>query len=191
MNNTDRTKFDYKNNIGFIINKTAKSLFQVLDQELRKNIGITCSQWKIIIVIINNDNGLTQKEIADKLGLEGPSLIHIIDKLENDGFLFRKVDTEDRRNNGIFLTEKSYSMLESMINCGLKVNNKLTEDIPQENISITKQTLEKMWQNIQSGFNQNLSIIEDNQRINNIQEIEFTTVNCDLNSTYLENRKQN
>src|SRR3978361_1799646 len=122
-------KFDLENSIGFIINRTAKVLIQAFDQELRKEIGITFGQWKIIITLVNNNNGLTQKEIADKLGLEGPTLIPIIDKLEKDGFLIRKVDKNDRRNNRIFLTKKSFEFLNSMINCGENIKQILLKDI--------------------------------------------------------------
>jgi MarR family transcriptional regulator for hemolysin len=149
-------------------------LIQAFDQELRKEIGITFGQWKIIITLVNNDDGLTQKEIADKLGLEGPTLIPIIDKLEKDGFVTRKVDKNDRRNNRIFLTEKTISALDLMINCGLRIKNMSMRDISEENVSITKNTLEKMWKNIQNEFNLN-SIVENKQKRNTIQEIGFST----------------
>ena len=167
-------KFDFENSIGFIINRTAKMLIQAFDQELRKEIGITFGQWKIIITLVNNDDGLTQKEIADKLGLEGPTLIPIIDKLEKDGFVTRMVDKNDRRNNRIFLTEKTISTLDLMINCGLRIKNMSMMDITEENVSITKDTLEKMWKNIQNEFNLN-SVVENKQKRNTIQEIGFST----------------
>ena len=94
--------FDLENSIGFIINRTGKALINVFDQELRKNFGITFGQWKIIITLSNNNDVLTQKEIAEKLGLESPTIIPIIDKLEKDGFVTRKPDKNDRRNNRIF-----------------------------------------------------------------------------------------
>jgi|SRR6476469_3334442 len=167
-------KFDFENSIGFIINRTAKMLIQAFDQELRKEIGITFGQWKIIITLVNNDDGLTQKEIADKLGLEGPTLIPIIDKLEKDGFVTRMVDKNDRRNNRIFLTKKTISTLDLMINCGLRIKNMSMRDISEENVSITKDTLEKMWQNIQNEFNLN-SVVENKQKRNTTQEIGFST----------------
>jgi hypothetical protein len=34
-------KFDFDNNIGFLINRTAKALTRAFDQELRQKIGIT------------------------------------------------------------------------------------------------------------------------------------------------------
>ena len=54
--------------------------------------------------------------MAEKLGLEGPTIIPIIDKLEKDGFVTRKTDKNDRRNIRIFLTEKATSLLDSMGN---------------------------------------------------------------------------
>ncbi len=168
-------KFDFENSIGFIINKTAKMLIQSFDQELRKEIGITFGQWKIIITLVNNDDGLTQKEIADKLGLEGPTLIPIIDKLEKDGFLIRRVDKNDRRNNRIFLTEKTTCTLDLMIQCGLRIKNMSMRDISEESVSITKDTLEKMWKNIQNEFNLN-SVVENKQERNTTtHEIGFST----------------
>src|ERR687889_2348147 len=151
-------KFDFENSIGFVINRTGKVLIHAFDQELRKNVGITFSQWKIIITLVNNDDSLTQKEIADKLGLEGPTLIPIIDKLEKDGFVIRKVDNNDRRNNRIFLTEKTISSLDSIINYALKIKEISVRNISEQDISITKDTLEKMWQNIQNEFNLNLPV---------------------------------
>ena len=157
----NKYKFDFENSVGFIINRTAKALVYALDQELRKKVGITFGQWKIIIIVVNNnnddDNGLTQREIADKLGLEGPTLIPIIDKLEKDGFLLRKVDKNDRRNNRIFLTKKSKDLLDSMINCGENIKQILLKDVSDADVSITKNTLKKMWQNIQNEYNLNFA----------------------------------
>jgi len=164
-------KFDFENSIGFIINRTAKVLIHVFDQELRKDIGITFGQWKVIIILVNNDTGLTQKEIADKLGLEGPTIIPIIDKLEKDGFVFRQVDKTDRRINRIFLTEKTNNSLDQMINCGLKIKKVSLNGISENNVSITKDTLERMWQNIHDEFNLNLAVEDHKQKRNTIQEV--------------------
>jgi MarR family transcriptional regulator for hemolysin len=157
----NKYKFDFENSVGFVINRTAKALVYALDQEFRKKVGITFGQWKIIIIVVNNNNdndyGLTQKEIADKLGLEGPTLIPIIDKLEKDGFLLRKVDKNDRRNNRIFLTKKSKDLLDSMISCGENIKQILLKDVSDADVSITKNTLKKMWQNIQNEFNLNFT----------------------------------
>jgi DNA-binding MarR family transcriptional regulator len=49
-----------------------------------------------------NEDGLTQKGIADKLGLKAQTMIPIIDRLESDGLVERRVYKNDRRNNRIY-----------------------------------------------------------------------------------------
>lgn len=166
-------RYDFQNSIGFIINRIGKSLIYIIDQELRKKVGVTFGQWKVIIILANNDNGLTQKEIADKLVLEGPTIIPIIDKLEKDGFVIREVDTKDRRINRIYLTEKSHSSLDDMIECVSRIKKISLNEISEENIALTKNTLEKMWLNLQKEFNLNYST-EDKQKRNFGSESEST-----------------
>jgi MarR family transcriptional regulator, transcriptional regulator for hemolysin len=169
-------KFDFENSIGFIINRTAKALIHTFDQELRNKFGITFGQWKIIIILANNNDGLSQKEIADKLGLEAPTIIPIIDKLEKDGFVKRMADNNDRRNNRIFLTEKTINSLDSMVSYALKIKEISIRNIPEQDISITKNTLEKMSNNIQNEFNLNLIVENKRKRYStSAQGIEINT----------------
>jgi MarR family transcriptional regulator for hemolysin len=152
-----KEKIDFENSILFIINKTAKALIHTVDQMLRARVGITYGQWRVITVLVKNDNenkhenkGLTQKEIASKIGIEDSTIIPIIDKLEKNGLVLRQSDSYDRRNNRIMLTEKSDDVLDVVINYGEKVKNILLTNISENELSITKNTLEKMWNNIQS-----------------------------------------
>jgi MarR family transcriptional regulator for hemolysin len=169
------SKFDFENSIGFVINRTAKALIYVFDQELRNKFGITFGQWKIIIILANNNDGLTQKEIAEKLGLEGPTIIPIIDKLEKDGFVKRIADKDDRRNNRIFLTKKTNDSLDSMVSYALKIKEISIMNISEQDISITKHTLEKMCHNIQNEFNLNLPIDNKRKRYSTAQGIGINT----------------
>ena len=146
-------KYDFQNSIGFIINRMGKSLVYVIDQELRKKFGITFGQWKVLIILANNAAGLTQREIADKLALEGPTLIPIIDKLEKDAFVIRKIDPKDRRINRILLTEKAHEFLDETIESVSQIKKICLDQISEEDISTTKKTLVQMWLNLQDKFN--------------------------------------
>src|SRR5690349_3981519 len=150
-------KYDYQNSIGFIINRIGKSLIYVIDQELRKRFGMTFGQWKVLIILANGDSGLTQKDIADKLVLEGPTLIPIIDKLEKDELVIRKNDPKDRRINRIYLTSKANDLLNDTIKCVAQIKQICIANIAENDVLITKVTLEKMWKNLQSTFNLNCS----------------------------------
>lgn len=157
-------KYNYRDSIGFVIHRMGKFLVYLMDQELRKKFDVTFGQWKVMIILSNNDGGLTQKEIAEKLALEGPTLIPIIDKLEKDRFVIRKVDPKDRRINRIFLIEKANNILPEMIECISKIKEIALNGISEDNISITKNTLEYMRLNLQKEFN--LNCLEDDQKKN-------------------------
>ena len=144
-------KYDFENSIGFIVNRTARAFVKALDMELRKKTGITVGQWKVIVILVKQ-NGLTQKEIADKLGLEGPTLIPIIDKMEKEGLIVRRVDPSDRRNNRIYRTEKADALWDKMVECATKVRQISVKDISEENINIMRSALDKIWQNLRIEF---------------------------------------
>ena len=57
--------YDFGNNIGYIINRTAKAFVGALDSQLREKVGVTAGQWKVLAVLVDRD-GLTQKEIAER-----------------------------------------------------------------------------------------------------------------------------
>jgi MarR family transcriptional regulator for hemolysin len=144
-------QYDFENSIGFIVNRTARAFVKSLDLELREKVGVTVGQWKVIVMLVKQ-NGLTQKETADKLGLEGPTLIPIIDKMEKDGLLVRRVDSSDRRNNRIYRTEKADALWDRMMECATKVRQVSVKDISEENIRIMRNVLDKVWQNLRVEF---------------------------------------
>jgi len=162
-------KYDYQNSIGFVINRIGKSLINIIDQELRRKFSITFGQWKVLIIIANSDQNITQKDIADKLALEGPTLIPILDKLEKDGFVIRKNDPKDRRINRIYLTERADGFLNDTIECVTQIKKVCLNDLSENDILITKNTLEKMWHNLQDTFSISSSV-ETRAKGNSSQE---------------------
>jgi MarR family transcriptional regulator for hemolysin len=143
--------YDFENSIGFIVNRSAKTFVKALDTELRERVGVTFGQWKVIVMLVN-ENGSTQKEIADRLGLEGPTLIPIIDKMEEERLVVRKVDPADRRNNRIYRTEKADELWDRMIECALKIREVSLRGIPEQDVNVMRKVLEKISQNLKMEF---------------------------------------
>ena len=162
------TKYDFENSVGFIVNNTAKSFQRSLDIELRRNAGVTLSQWRVVGALVLQP-GLTQKEIADKMGIEGATLVPVIDKMEKDGLLKRKPDLTDRRPKRIYLTSKADSLWESMTECALKIRRSSTKNISDDDIKITLDTLRKISKNLATSFEleKSVSSVKGNKRITN------------------------
>ena len=149
ISNLGMIRYDFENSMGFVVNMTAKAFQKSFDIELRKNAGVSLSQWRVVGALVIQ-SGLTQKEIADKVGIEGATLVPIIDKMEKEGLLKRKPDSSDRRVNRIYLTQKADSLWESMVECALKIRKSSTKNISENDIQTTLETLRKISQNLTS-----------------------------------------
>ena len=58
------------------------------------------------MIIGENPDGIRQKDIVEKAGIGQSSVSELINKLEDDGYVERKVDPSDKRATLLFLTEK-------------------------------------------------------------------------------------
>src|SRR5918911_4314020 len=154
-------EYDFENSIGFIVNRAARSFVKALELELHDKVGVTVGQWKVIVMLVKQ-NGLTQKETADKLGLESPTLIPIIDKMEKEGLIMRKVDPSDRRNNRIYRTERADALWDRMMECASKVRQVAIKDIPEEEINVMRTVLNKIWHNLRDEFNVSCATADNN-----------------------------
>jgi MarR family transcriptional regulator for hemolysin len=141
-------KYDYQDNIGFIVRSTAKVFESAFDQQLRKKTDITVAQSRVIGALALVKDGMTQKEIANRIGIEAPTIVPIIDKLEEQGIVIRRPDHNDRRNNMIFLTHKSEAKWELIIECALELEKASRQGLSEEELQITKRTLRKIAQNV-------------------------------------------
>ena len=142
-------RYDFENSMGFVVNMTAKAFQRSFDIELRKNAGVSLSQWRVVGALVMQP-GLTQKEIADKVGIEGATLVPILDRMEKEGLLKRKPDSSDRRVNRIYLTQKADSLWESMVECALRIRKSSAKNISESDIQTTLETLRKISQNLAS-----------------------------------------
>jgi MarR family transcriptional regulator, transcriptional regulator for hemolysin len=50
--------------------------------------------------------GIRQNTLAERIGIEGPSLVRIVDDLASAGLVTREPDPSDRRANLLYLTDK-------------------------------------------------------------------------------------
>ena len=178
-------KYHFQNSIGFIVNKAAKAFVRALDSELREKVGVSVGQWKVMVMLVDQD-GLTQKEIAERLGLEGPTLIPIIDKMEKDNLVIRRVDSSDRRNNRIYRTEKANKLWSEMVKCAARVRQVSLKDISDTNIEITKNVLENVYQNLRNQFDVGCNI--DNNNSSNSAASVVHNINS-FSTTAIKSRK--
>ena len=139
-------KLDLSESVVTLIALAAKSQERLAEIEMRKQLGLTPAQWKVILVL-NIMDGLTQKEIAEKINIDGSTLVPVIDKMEQAGLVERRADPKDRRNNRIYLTKKSESTVDSIIAIILQLRKIIYHGISEDEINATKNVLKLLIKN--------------------------------------------
>lgn len=94
--------------LAFLIVDAARLQRTVFDRRVRK-LGFTRTQW-LVLRRLGEQPGVSQSELAEMLEVERASAGRLIDRLEENGWLERRQDDDDRRINRIYLTEKGRSV---------------------------------------------------------------------------------
>lgn len=83
---------------------TARAWRVGLDARL-KDLGVGQSGWLTIAIIAKAKTELSQRALADQLGVEGPSVVSMLDRLEQAGLVLRAPCPTDRRVKLVHLTD--------------------------------------------------------------------------------------
>lgn len=68
--------------------------------------GVPEGQGRILRELLQTD-GMSQKELAQKLQIRQPSLTELLLKLESGGYIERRQNKNDKRITNVFITDKS------------------------------------------------------------------------------------
>ena len=142
-------KIDFENSLGLAIKNASKSLERSLDMELRGQYGLSGGQWKVILSL-SVQNGLSQKDLADRIFVDSTTLVPIIDAMEKKGLVERKTDPKDRRNNNVFLTAKSESFVDPIVEIVLRMRKIFFKNISENDLEFAKDILKKITMNADS-----------------------------------------
>ncbi len=88
--------------------------------------GVSVPQAFVLFSLLQ-DNGSTLKEIGTRAQIDSSSMTVLVDKLENEGLLERKLDAQDRRAIRVFLTAKGRDLGERVLNLAVEFNQNLSD----------------------------------------------------------------
>lgn len=86
---------------------------RMADQRLQP-LGITSACAMPLMMVQRAGGGIRQVALAQQLGMEGPSLVRLLDKLCADGLMRRQSDASDRRAKLLWLTDAGEALVERL-----------------------------------------------------------------------------
>ncbi|HYH21067.1 MAG TPA: MarR family transcriptional regulator [Azospirillum sp.] len=126
-----------------LLQDTARAWRLKLDQRLRP-LGLSQAKWRTLVLVNRAGDGVTQKHLADLMGIEGPTLVRLLDRLEADGWVERHVCARDRRNRRIHLSAKARDMLVRIESVATGLRTELLSDVNTDDLETFDRVLRQI-----------------------------------------------
>ena len=94
---------DLEERFSSALHNTSRAWRQALDRRL-KYLGVSQASWMTIAVAAKARSPLSQSELADRLAVEGATMVAMVDRLVKAGLVVREPSTTDRRVKRVVLT---------------------------------------------------------------------------------------
>jgi MarR family transcriptional regulator for hemolysin len=95
------------------LHSTSRSWKQAVDRRL-KYLGVSQASWMTIAIAAKAESPLSQSELADRLGVEGATMVAMVDRLVKAGLVAREASSTDRRIKRVVLTTAGVAIYEKV-----------------------------------------------------------------------------
>lgn len=104
---------------GMALSQLARHWRRMLDENLARDqrfagVSLTGATWAPLIYLHELGDGVSQKDLAKRVGIDGSSLVRLIDSLVDQGLAERRSSDADRRVRQIFLTNRGREVVDAL-----------------------------------------------------------------------------
>lgn len=139
---TERPLTDFHRDLLFLLHDVARLLRIDADKRARCH-GMTRAQWAILIWL-ERQPGISQKELAELLEVEPITVARLIDRLELRGMVERRPDPKDRRIWRLHLQPDALPMLREIEHQRAAITCMLASGLDAETLETTTEALVTM-----------------------------------------------
>jgi MarR family transcriptional regulator for hemolysin len=122
---------------------TARIWRQAIDRRL-KHLGMSQASWMTIAVASKARSPLSQSELAERLGVEGATMVAMVDRLAKAGFVVRQPCQTDRRINRVVLTDEGNRLCDAVKAEAAAVRRELLATIDPVKLAVATELLETL-----------------------------------------------
>ncbi len=131
--------------LGLHLARTAKVLGRAFDDALAE-AGGSMPVWLVLVSLKAGTHG-TQRNLAEAMGIEGPTLTHHLNRMEAGGLVTRARDPENRRVQRVELTEAGEAMFERLRARAAAFDRQLRAGVSDDEVAALRRTLERLRDN--------------------------------------------
>ncbi|WP_114086831.1 MarR family winged helix-turn-helix transcriptional regulator [Thalassospira profundimaris] len=139
----DFDRFSEHLTIGSALINVARKWRREIDHALLKH-GLSQTTALPLIVLHRRGGTVRQGAIAEEIGVEGPSLVRVMDALEADAMVQRVADPTDRRAKMVSLTPQGAAKAIEIEQILSQVRDTITADIEDDDLATTLTVLKQL-----------------------------------------------
>jgi MarR family transcriptional regulator for hemolysin len=129
---------------GPLLHGTARAWRLKLDERL-KPMGLSQAKWRTLLHLSLAGDALTQAEIAARLGVEQPTVVTLLHRLETEGWIVRKGSPHDRRCKMVALGRRAKGVISQISAEAEKLRLELMENIPVADLRTCMRVLTQIY----------------------------------------------
>ncbi|SFH16784.1 MarR family transcriptional regulator [Modicisalibacter xianhensis] len=110
-------------------------------------LGLTQPRWTLLVILRHLGEGATQKQLAEALGIELPSLTRTLGQLEQQGLVLRRIPAGDRRVREVVFTPEGRRLLEALDARASEARALLLDGVPDTEREVLHRALRRIERN--------------------------------------------
>ncbi|BBP78631.1 MULTISPECIES: MarR family transcriptional regulator [Pseudomonas] len=119
-----------------------------LDRRLA-GLGLSQARWLVLLHLARFSEAPTQRELAQSVGVEGPTLARLLDSLETQGLVQRQAVLEDRRAKKIVLCPSARPLIEQIETIATALRHELFVGVDDEELRICMRVHSRILANLE------------------------------------------
>ncbi len=149
--------YDFHNSIGYWLCITATAMQEALNEELSRH-GITYRQFQVLGWLVHDGDEVTQADLAARMRIEPPTLVGLLDRMEQQGWITRVNCPGDRRKKIVRIAPAAEDVWETMVAALIRVRERATAHLTPEQTDALKDMLQLIHETLTSPADRPLAV---------------------------------
>ncbi|MGH6809226.1 MAG: MarR family winged helix-turn-helix transcriptional regulator [Ensifer adhaerens] len=139
-----------------IVNRELFDALSMVNRKLRavfdarvKERGLTLARARALFALTKKD-GLNQRELADELDIETPTIVRLLDGMEMQGFIERRVEATDRRAKQIHMTELGRAIADEILKLADEIRAEVLKGVDADEVAAALKVVRTIADHVQS-----------------------------------------
>jgi MarR family transcriptional regulator for hemolysin len=111
----------------------------------------TEARWSALYHLSNSSTGVIQTDLAERMGVQGPTLVRLLDALEEQKLVARQAAPEDRRVKRVVILPAGLKVISEIDAVACEMRDACFAGVPDEDLRTTLRVLDQVGRALEGG----------------------------------------